>query len=423
MPVTLTTLRTNVAKLITPKYATGTPTATAAGSITHAAVLGLYGTNYFVNHYVLDSAGVALYITASTTAGVLSTRPTGTTPGTGAYEIFIAHPVSILDSINRAARRAFPKLNRWYVTENLVTGSPIPDPGFEDWTSSSALRVWSAVTATLSRQSGASLFGGWTARLGTAAGYLQLKAAPRMTMLGLRDFTIDVHCWAKTSVASTARVNLLYLSKAGVATNNRSSFHSGGGGWERLSVTGVAIPATAQEVDLRLEIDTANTADFDDVWCEGGPATPRLQISDLLQNGPTTVSVAPIESRDYVRNFNWRRWPFTCSRSREDEPEGNNLYEIEFKKMPPQMYRVRVEGPAILRTLSSGTDELLLTEKEQSILEMRAAIDVLDGIAGSLAVASQASIRETQAQLRIQLAEMERDLRAPTKGGNLAFDV
>lgn len=422
MPPTLSTIRTNVAKLITAKYKTGTPTAVGAGSLTHAAGLGLYGASYFINLYLLDSAGVTFFCTESTTAGVLTLRPTASTPGTGAYEIMLVHPTTILDAINRVTRRMYPKLNRWYVTENLVTGSPIPDPGFEDWTSSSALRAWAAVTTTLSRQSGA-LFGGWVARLGTAAGYLQLKAAPRLTMLALRGYTIDVHAWVKTSTASAGRINLRYLSQSAVATNNRSSYHSGGGGWERLSVTGVAIPLTAQEVDLRLENDTTGNVDLDDVWCEGGPNTPRLQIPDVLQSGPSLIYVSAIQDRDYIRNFDWVRWPFGSFRTREDEPEGTNLYEVELRKSPPVGVRLRVEGPAPLRTLSSDTDELLLTDKEQIILEIRSALEVLDGAAVGIAATSHASLRDVQAQLRAQLIEAERDLRAPTRGGNLNPDV
>ena len=103
--------------------------------------------------------------------------------------------------------------------------------------------------------------------------------------------------------------------------------------------------------------------------------------------------------------------------------EGTNLYEVELRKSPPLGVRLRVEGPAPLRVLSSDADELLLTDKEQIIFEIRSALEVLDGAAVGLAATSHASLRDVQAQLRAQLIEAERDLRAPTRGGNLNPDV
>lgn len=419
----LSDIRTNIAKLITAKYKTGTPSSVGVATLADLLVLDLHPNGYFIGNYLLDSAGQAFFITNSVQSGGTLTVQPGGTPGAGVYEIYLVHPDLIKDAINRQVRLGFPLLNRWYITEAQVTNSPVADPGFEDWSSSSALRAWQVATATLSRQSADPLYGGFNARCGTMAGYLEPKAEFQTDLWCLRGSTPTVYAWAKTASASSARIQFRATAITGVVTTTNGTYHTGGGGWELLSVVAAAIPSDAITINFRLLNDVATSTDWDNVWIEGGPTLYSYRLPQPLIEGPSDVLISQIEDRNFVRRERWSRWPFQSRLAREDEPSGNNRYMLEFAKAPPPGYRMRVEGPAILQTLSADADILLIADKEQIVLEHRAALDVLDNLGNQIAATSVGFLESTKATLRNRLVRAERDIRAPNRGGSLNFDV
>jgi hypothetical protein len=386
------------------------------------APLQKYGDGYFTNHWLLDSAGVVFSIPSSTrSTGTLTLYPSGTTPGAGAYEVSLFDPAIILACINRAARKAWPVLGQHYVS-HLVSGSPLPDSSFDDWSSSSALRAWEAVTATLARNTSDPLFGGNVARITTAAGYLHPAAQYQTDLIDLRGYNITVYAFAKTAGASNARLNLRYLAQDATATNNNGSYHSGGGGWEVISVT-ATIPLTAQSIDIRLTNDTTTTVDWDSVWIEGGPLVWRMRLPAPLNGNVTDLQIAPMELRETIRGHNYQSWPHWRTIRREDAP-GNSRHEIEFTKIPPAGYRIRLEGPAPLAALSASTDEWEISDTESEYLEIRAALEVLDGTAQGIAAQSVSNIREIEQRLLEWAAEQRSHVTAPLIGGySLGFDT
>lgn len=427
MARTLAQIRTEVIKLLTSnRYITGTPDSVAAGRIDDLSEVSLYADSFFNQHFVLDGAGATFMITSSTQSnGRLSLNPSGSTPNSGAYEVSVAHPRVLLDAINNVARMEYPLLNQWYVTDAYVTGSPIPDPGFEDWASASTLNHWTVNTATLARTQESdinlnTLHGAYSAALSGAAGYLSLAGRFRQDIFDLRGYTITLYGWVKTLTASNARINLLYRHDANLISNY-SAYHSGNGGWELLEVT-VTVPEDAEYIDLRCHIETTSTAWFDNVWLEGGPPIWRHRLPTPLVEGVTTVMVAPVYDRENVRDLAWMGWPYVTRRLREDAP-GNSRYEIEFQRLPPAGYRIRLEGPARLATLVAASDSWQITDTESAYLEHLAALEVLNNRAAGIAAQNHDSVRSIQEQLMRRIPSLRQDINAPVRAGSLNWDL
>jgi hypothetical protein len=202
------------------------------------------------------------------------------------------------------------------ITDVYLRNSPnlIDNEDFELWGegSSPALARWTAAGAGLTITRVAGMRHGFAVRI-TAAGDVDasLTQTPGLLHDQLRgelqsDGTYAnpraVRCsvWAKTSVASGARVSIT----DGVTTTN-SPYHSGGGGWEEL-VVGVAIGITATTLQFSLQMNEDGDAEFDqavlmeretgatvipDVIREQGSQsfTPKRLDHDIITHAPSPV--------------------------------------------------------------------------------------------------------------------------------------
>ena len=149
----------------------------------------------------------------------------------------------------------------------------------------------------------------------------------------------------------------------------------------------------------------------------------RQRLPLPLNGNVTDVQIAPIELRETFRSHNYQPWPHWRTIRREDAP-GNQRHELEWTKLPPAGYRIRLEGPAPLAALSASTDEWEISDTESEYLEVRAALEVLDGTAAGLAAQSVANIREIQQRLLEWAAEQRQHITAPLIGGySLGFDL
>uniref|UniRef100_A0A6M3L6S3 Uncharacterized protein n=1 Tax=viral metagenome TaxID=1070528 RepID=A0A6M3L6S3_9ZZZZ len=146
-----------------------TGTTTGAGSSTTAAdtVLADKGDDFYNDtHFILLTSGT--YATKirpvsdfTSTGGIVTwTAALAGASGSGVtYELSIFHPDDVKRCLNAAALEAFPYLRKRIIDESLISGNWLRDPGFEDWSSTTALYHWQAVgTATFAQ--GTSIYGG-----------------------------------------------------------------------------------------------------------------------------------------------------------------------------------------------------------------------------------------------------------------------
>ena len=133
--------------------------------------------------------------------------PTSTT-----YAIYDYNPVSITYWINEAVRRCYPYMQDIVVDRTLITNNILPNASFEDGTT--APTHWTVDTATYARSSTYYKNGSYSASLTTAAGMLYISSDSSPDLLRMNGASIRLSCWVKCSVASTARIQILYTGLA-----------------------------------------------------------------------------------------------------------------------------------------------------------------------------------------------------------------
>lgn len=152
--------------------------------------------------------------------------------------------------------------------ENLIKWS-----NFEDWTENGTSaaptgHTLSGASATVARQSSTIKEGSYSAgvtRVGADA-TLYHDYPDYLYYLG-RKMTFG--CWVYATVASRARIAI----SDGVGTTT-SSYHTGGSGWEYLTVTR-NIDTSATRVRVEMQVNTGNTTAYFDggILCEGDTAS------------------------------------------------------------------------------------------------------------------------------------------------------
>lgn len=162
----------------------------------------------------------------------------------------------------------------------LDGGNLIADPTFLIWAAGDAAApTHYAVGGTTPTVARAGLGLGDTNRLigkycvkltgGAAAGNINQNLLPATMDTGWQSSSWSFGCWVKSSVASAARIGL----DDGIAAVVYSSYHSGSGAWEWLTVT-FAAAGSATLIRARLEVAAAQTGYFSGATVVLGPIVP-----------------------------------------------------------------------------------------------------------------------------------------------------
>ncbi|MBI4032285.1 hypothetical protein HY374_01110 [Candidatus Berkelbacteria bacterium] len=311
-------------------------------------------------------------ITDDDGAGVLTLDTTVTPANTQTYEIHSIRPSLIEDAIDVAIRNLSNKLGRMRVDNSYVTDSPIFNAGFEDTTSATAITGWAATTATMTRESGAQnkLGGAYSVALTGSSGYISPTAEFADQFLYLAGTTPTLYVPCKTSTASAGRISWVIN---GTVTN--SSYHTGGGGWETLSLAGT-IPDPVNTVTIRLNRD-AGTVYYDNIWIEGGPTMTWYRLPNTLFDGPEFIRIQDIGDRDlqyHLRHMRvWSAWEFRREHDEAADVQRNILHVIK----RPRWGRWFMVANTQLTEPSARTDIVELDADDAELLEVEAALIIL----------------------------------------------
>lgn len=311
--------------------------------------------------------------------GALSLAGTGTPTSTASFELHAFHPVEIVAAINDAAQQLSDVITRTRIDNSYVTDSPLFNAGFEDTTGATNITGWqtSAVTATRHTTAQNKLGGSYSVALTGTAGYIEPIAEFQNMLLDLAGHNITVYYYAKTSTASSARLRIV---ADGVTTNG--SYHTGGGGWELVSVQ-YNLPDPLDSLTVRLVRDGNGTDYWDNGWIEGGPRMYHYRLPASMDRGPGYIRIlrqgnSTTEHNFLFQNPSARPWGGWSFQREEDAASSTTRNILRVDGHPPSFGRWLMTGWEPLNPLAARADVAEISEESAELLEVKAALLLIE---------------------------------------------
>lgn len=418
---TLAQLRQGVGRLIGIRTFYGT--ADASGNTTtnlRDADAKRFPSGWFTGSQMLvtsdEAVGDTFYITAfSNTNGDFTVTPA--TSGAGDFDsaTFEVHPFDpslYTEHINDAATRLWPLVARQLIDESFNTSTPFWNPGFQEWTSTSAATGWAVTTSTLLRGESAPPLGQYYARMSTATGYLGLAANQRTDLSHILNTSVSFHAIVRANVASSARLRMV----DGTGTLGTGSYHSGGNNWEHLEVGPFTISTTKPDaIDFRILMDAIATVDIARVWLEG-PVVRSFRLPVSLPRGPSAVYVAPIRDNNHIRHYGWQPASYRLIYG-ENSNVDTGTYRIELAPGTPANRAMMLVGNSPVTALSADTDVLEVDAIGAQLVIHEAALHILNSAVSSTLATSQEDLDKLIARIersRNEISTRVQEVGVPT---------
>ena len=175
-------------------------------------------------------------------------------------------------ALNRASEQEEEVLFRKIDDRTLVTQNILPDSHFEDWTSSSALRLYTADNSTLAQTTTVGLIRGprgttscqVTATSGDGDVRISSNTWPRLLDIMGRD--ADIFVWAYPSTADDPAVVIYTIQADGTEQTLTSTTSAPANKWTLLKLETQAINDNLSEVQIRCKVSTSGqNVYFDDL--------------------------------------------------------------------------------------------------------------------------------------------------------------
>lgn len=251
-----------------------------------------------------------------------------------------------------------------------VTGSPIYNSDFGYWSGSPSIADgWSVSTGSVTKDTTR-----WSSEQSvklTAAQEFSLAAPYTRYLADFYNDTIKLRAWVKSSVASQARIFIKQDT-----TYTRSSYHSGNGNWELLTVE-----AKITSLDTTIGFEGGNNDLVNEMWVEGQGCSEYPVPYALMPDGPDKVdfyTLSVLESDKYAttrpRRFAYTVQPYDYVRYTDSADYGL----IVFHRTPASMRRMVVEGSGPYTLPSADTDSVEVTQQESLLVAKSAALKLLE---------------------------------------------
>lgn len=381
-------LRQETARQTSLPFYSGTATASAAGTITDAPVLGravndsLSGAHIFFPAETDEQYHVITTNAQST--GIATFIPTVGSYGdsTPDYEILPFAADAMHSALDEAMMVAYDRgilVRKHWI--HAVSGSPIYNADMSYWTSSSALHGWTATTSTLARSQAAAnkWVGENIAQLTTANGNLRLDPTWARFLAEMAGSSVRLNAWMNGTSSGANRAALMENLSSVANTGN----HEGDSDWHVVSSSFVTLAIAETDITVQIE-RAAGTSSCSLIWLEGGnfPDLHPIPIA-LFPEGPSAIYSYPMRldttnARAAVqgsRGTPLSGWDF---RRYHDEATNVEMGVLEWKKKPPahRLLRIEGDGPLTLPTTESGVVEC--NQIEGLLLAKMAAIILLE---------------------------------------------
>jgi hypothetical protein len=253
--------------------------------------------------------GYWVYVTESTNAGV--ERKTGL-PGTTTYatttgtltimgsaltadstavtcRLTRVEPKHYRDAIVEATKELYPTLNKPVEDMTLITGNMLPDAHFEDWSSSSALRLYSTSNAAVARTSTSGLTRGglYSAKVTPTAanGYLYISSDTYPPLLDLSGKTVNIYCWAYAEVTNDPKIEIYTIDSAGSTQTLTSTTACASVLWNQISFENQVLNDDLVRVDIRFKVASSTKYTYFDDGYLSGMELDEYLLPASLYNG------------------------------------------------------------------------------------------------------------------------------------------
>jgi len=275
------------------------------------------------------------------------------------YEPSIIHAC-----LNTARELCFPQLYKEAIDE-IVSGSPLWNGGFEDYATTNVPDHWaSSGTPTLTEET-TTIYGlrgsSGLKCTGGSSVYVYQSHVENPGLLDLTQQTVTFHAWVHAAAASAVYLQIATQTQGGTSATTNSSYHSGNSELEHLEVE-VAIPEDISDISFRV-YSGDGTIYIDNAYLTGVNAS-RLHLPLQFIHEPHTVYLVQAEGgRDegadeigtYSRVMKLSDWTI--------EDNGTDRF-IVFHCHIPEAQRIRLIGKEVLTSVSADTGTMEIETDE-----------------------------------------------------------
>jgi len=399
-------------------YQTGTADSGGSTTTLKDSILQLWPNDYFNSAWIYLTSGspshTSLYVEDFVQGtGVATFRPTlSVAPDALTYEILPFSPTHIHTVISDVLVELAQEhvLEREFFLRSIVIGSPAYNAGFDYWPTTATIDGYTVASSTVVKEQNSAniAISRQSAKVTTGAGTVTVAEPYRRYFREFISQNANMYCWALTSTASSGRINLYDGS------NNYSSYHSGGGLWELLSVENVDVGTTTVDIYPQFVMDTNNIVYFADWWVEGGekpyvyPFPIRLMTDiDEITYGTEQLKGA---SPDVWLQQKMRKMGSSGVSIHRDAAADSDIGLLRLgENQPPISTRLFIRGRGPLSIPSTDTDYIEVTASQALIVAKRAAIKLLESLGVLVGSSQWRQVRERIIILRNDLSLLEED--------------
>ncbi len=281
-------------------------------------------------------------------------------------------------ALNRASEQAEEVLFRKIDDRTLVTGNIMPDSHFEDWTSSSALRLYTTNDATIAQTTTVGLIRGprgttsckVTASSGNGDVRISSNTWPRL--LDIMDTDADIFVWVYPSTADDPAVVIYTIQADGTEQTLTSTTSAPASKWTLLKLEGQAINDNLSEVQIRCKVATSGqNAYFDDLRLIARDSREML-LPEPLRDGE--VQQVYVQTSGYSDENSDDIFPENWERVYGSEFFDDGTYKFIRLPVGSSGRQIRLIGNSPLSQLSADSDTIEISGKELNLLIARAAV-------------------------------------------------
>ena len=280
------------------------------------------------------------------------------------------NPDHAKQALIRACEEIYPTLFKSIDDQTLITGNIVPDASFEEWSSASALKWWTANGGgTLAQTTTAGLYRGqlgstsmkYTAGAANDYVYVSSKSYPRL--LDLMGKTIDGYLWVYPQTANDGYLEFYTINAAGSTQTLTSTTANPLGTWTEIKHEDQTLNDDLVEVQIRCKIATnGQYAYFDDLYVNGMRLDEYLLPEDFFNGHLSEVHLqrtgysdpAAYDLHPFIDQYKDRGLVFDIV------DDGTYVYLKLLDGAPSNSRRLRLQGFKPLETLSADADTLTL---------------------------------------------------------------
>ncbi len=281
-------------------------------------------------------------------------------------------------ALNRASEQEEEVLFRKIDDRTLVTGNILPDSHFEDWTSSSALRLYTGNNSTLAQTTTAGLTRGprGTTSCQVSAtsgnGDVRISSDTWPRLLDIMDTDVDIFVWAYPSTADDPVATIYTKDKDGTEQTFPTTTSAVASVWTLLKLETQAIPDNLDEVQVRLSVATSGqNAYFDDLRLFARDSREHL-LPEPLRDGE--VQQVYVQASGYSDEISDDLFPENWGRVYGSEFFDDGTYKFIRLPLGSSGRQIRLIGNSPLSQLSADADTIEISGQRLNLLIARAAV-------------------------------------------------